>query len=95
MDMMATLLKKKKQMKYLLINSDYLQAYSECSFNSEEVKGGLVLIIKSNKSECSYLITPTLALVLTVDVKPQARKMNTSYIVCYGTSIRTMTRSLQ
>ena len=53
--MMATLLMKKKQMKYLLINRDYLQAYSEGSFNSEEVKGGLVLIIKSNKSECSYL----------------------------------------
>ena len=53
MDMKATLLKK-KQMKYLLINSDYIQAYSEYAFDSEEILGQLVPITKSNKSECSY-----------------------------------------
>ena len=46
MDMKATL-QMKKQMKYLLINSEYIQAYSEYAYEPGMVVGKLVPITKS------------------------------------------------
>ena len=41
-------------MKYLLINSEYIQAYSEYAYEPSMVVGKLVPITKSENSECSY-----------------------------------------
>ena len=41
-------------MKYLLINSDYIQAYSEYAYEPSMAVGKFVPITKSEKSECSF-----------------------------------------